>query len=320
MKLFTNNKLFSYVMAASKEYNNKPTSIISTENFFIKSPKEISGKQALLMIPLTKFFCNKYNIDKLQETVNNKNGVSLRLIDWFVTNYSKKNNIMYNKRSFDTQPSSKLLASQESQQFNDYFNVFNDYKSQLKSFSKKHFDPFCRRLRIHFYYSKDKYIITTVGQLNFFKWAIENNIIEYIKSNIIDIENDMNSISLKQPLDKVENVNIDTELIVDDIHKPHPNSNDDNDAEAEAEAEADVVIIKSVSSIPKKKNYSNGTKTKQSRIPKKQQQEVSQPQGDDKEKEKEKDKKTLRKKRRELSESMSKSIIKHNYSTIITFD
>jgi hypothetical protein len=299
-------------MAASKEYNNKPTSIISTENFFIKSPKEISGKQALLMIPLTKFFCNKYNIDKLQETVNNKNGVSLRLIDWFVTNYSKKNNIMYNKRSFDTQPTSKILVSQASQQFNDYFNVFNDYKSQLKSFSKKHFDPFCRRLRIHFYYSKDKYIITTVGQLNFFKWAIENNIIEYIKSNIIDIENDMNSISLKQPLDKVENVNIDTELIVDDIHKPHTNSNDDNDADA------DVVIIKSVSSIPKKKNYSNGTKTKQSRIPKKQQQEVSQPQGDDKEKEK--DKKTLRKKRRELSESMSKSIIKHNYSTIITFD
>lgn len=34
---------------------------------------------------------------------------------------------------------------------------------------------------------------TTIGQLNFFKWAIENNIIEYIRSNYEIIENDMNS-------------------------------------------------------------------------------------------------------------------------------
>ena len=34
---------------------------------------------------------------------------------------------------------------------------------------------------------------TTIGQLNFFKWAIENKIIEYIQQNYNTIEDDMNS-------------------------------------------------------------------------------------------------------------------------------
>ena len=73
------------------------------------------------------------------------------------------------------------------------FNVHLNYKSQLKSFQKKQFDPFCRRQRINFYYTKDKHFVTTVGQLNFFKWAIENNIIDYIENNYSDIEKDMNN-------------------------------------------------------------------------------------------------------------------------------
>ena len=56
-----------------------------------------------------------------------------------------------------------------------------NYKSQLKAFSKKQFDPFCRRKRIKFDYEKSKNIITTIGQLNFFKWIIENKILDYIK-------------------------------------------------------------------------------------------------------------------------------------------
>ena len=74
------------------------------------------------------------------------------------------------------------------------FNIYLNYKAQLKSFQKKQFDPFCRRQRINFYYDSEntKYIVTTVGQLNFFKWAIENNILNYIKDNIDEIEKDMN--------------------------------------------------------------------------------------------------------------------------------
>ena len=65
------------------------------------------------------------------------------------------------------------------------------YKSQLKSYSKKKFDPFCRRDRINFNCNNIN-IETTMGQLNFFKWAIDNMVIEYITLNNKDIENDMN--------------------------------------------------------------------------------------------------------------------------------
>jgi len=34
---------------------------------------------------------------------------------------------------------------------------------------------------------------TTIGQLNFFKWAIESNIIDYIQQQYQEIECDMNS-------------------------------------------------------------------------------------------------------------------------------
>ena len=36
-------------------------------------------------------------------------------------------------------------------------------------------------------------IQTTIGQLNFFKWAIDNKVINYIEENYEDILKDMNS-------------------------------------------------------------------------------------------------------------------------------
>ena len=34
---------------------------------------------------------------------------------------------------------------------------------------------------------------TTIGQLNFFKWAIDNKILDFIEKNYVEIEKDMNS-------------------------------------------------------------------------------------------------------------------------------
>ena len=50
---------------------------------------------------------------------------------------------------------------------NKQFNVFLSYRSQLNAYSKKQFDPFCRRNRIDFYFNETQFITTTVGQLNF---------------------------------------------------------------------------------------------------------------------------------------------------------
>jgi hypothetical protein len=180
----------------------------------------LTGKQYLLLIPLTRFFCQTENINKLKNILDGKSKLSLRLVDWFVTNYSKKNLVMYNLKKMkrnallnkekkqennqgnennveikdDCSETDSGVELEEQEYFSDYFNVFSDYRGQLKSLNKKNFDPFCRRERIKFFYGKadDDYIITTVGQLNFFKWSIENYILEHIEDNMKVIEDDMN--------------------------------------------------------------------------------------------------------------------------------
>lgn len=131
---------------------------------------EINGKQTLLMQSLTNFFSDQSNLEILLSILHpDSDFISLRIIDWFVTNYTKENEIIYeNKQSF--------------------FNVYDNYKSQLKAYSKRQFDPFCRRTRINFYYTNEDKIKTTVGQLNFFRWAIENGVIDYLKEHLKEIE------------------------------------------------------------------------------------------------------------------------------------
>lgn len=139
----------------------------------------MSSKQDLLMLSLTQFFKTKNNLNKMLKIVYGKSNISLRILDWFVTNYSKKFNT-----SYDLVEKDGNLKK---------FIVFIDYKSQLKAYSKKQFDPFCRRERISFYDHDNNEIVTTVGQLNFFRWAIENKILDYVDKNLKVIESDMNN-------------------------------------------------------------------------------------------------------------------------------
>ena len=139
----------------------------------------------VLLNSLKEFYENKENKNHLFDILNNTNNISLRIIDWFVTNYSKKNNTSYlinNK---------ELIINDENSENAKQFNVYYSYKAQLKSYSKKQFDPFCRRNRIEFTIDGEN-IISTIGQLNFFKCAINNLILDYIKINYKDIEEDMN--------------------------------------------------------------------------------------------------------------------------------
>lgn len=145
----------------------------------------IDKKQDLLLDSISNFYLsNKNNIQKLIDVLEGKYA-SLRVIDWFVTNYSKKYNVGY-IISKSLKNDIGFISK------DDNFKVYINYKSQLKSYSKKQFDPFNRTQRIKFYYDKDKFITTSVCQLNFFRWAIENNVIDYIKDNIEAIDKDMN--------------------------------------------------------------------------------------------------------------------------------
>ena len=109
---------------------------------------KILCKQDLLMYSLTSFFTDEQNLGCFLPIINGQSKISLRIIDWFVTNYAKKHNISY----YITQDNSIKQ-----------FIVYLNYKSQLKAYSKKTFDPFCRRERIGFYYNNNEELITTVG-------------------------------------------------------------------------------------------------------------------------------------------------------------
>ena len=131
-------------------------------------------QNTLLLENLMRFYKEKNNLDNMLSIINGDSKVSLRIVDWFATNYSKQNYTIY-----------KLSDGNR-------FKVYIDYKLKLRAYSKKRFDPFCRWERITIPYN-DKYIQTTIGQLNFFKWAIQNEVINYIENNYLDIERDMNS-------------------------------------------------------------------------------------------------------------------------------
>lgn len=140
-----------------------------------KSSKIIDSKD-LLMISLSKFYSVKSHINKIIPLIEQKSTISLRLVDWFVTNYSKKNNTVITKEK-----NGNIV----------HFNVYLSYRNQLKAYQKEKFDPFRRNEHIVFFYDINKSVETTHGQLNFFRWVLQNDILEYIEEHMEDIEKDM---------------------------------------------------------------------------------------------------------------------------------
>ena len=149
----------------------------------------------ILLNKLLLFYKNTDYFDKMISIINGTSKISLRIVDWFVTNYSKKNYCVI-----------------ENPDTNERFKVYNDYKLKLKAYSKKKFDPFCRWDRINVPYKDTMCVQTTLGQLNFFKWTIENKILEYIENNYSTIENDMN---LRNSSAKVKNTSINSNTSID---------------------------------------------------------------------------------------------------------
>jgi hypothetical protein len=138
-----------------------------------------STQNDLLLNNLMDFYYQDNNLDKMLKIITGESKISLRIVDWFATNYAKKYYTLYNY----TDVNNNLKR----------FKVYIDYKLKLKAYSKKRFDPFCRWDRISVPYKDGTCIETTIGQLNFFKWALENKVIDYIEENYETIEKDMNN-------------------------------------------------------------------------------------------------------------------------------
>jgi len=99
--------------------------------------------------------------------------VSIRIVNWFVTNYAKQHFTVYENEG-------------------ERFFVWTRFRSAEDGYSKEMFDPYCRKDRIIIPYDETTQIVTTIGQLNFFKWAILNKVIDYIVAHYDEITSDMN--------------------------------------------------------------------------------------------------------------------------------
>jgi hypothetical protein len=174
-----------------------------------KTFSNLNSRHVVLMNKIKKFYCDKNNLNILMSIIEGESFLSLRVIDFFVTNYAREKEIIYenineNEADVETENegSETSVVGLNKIHTPEKFMVYYSYKSQLKAYSKKQFDPFCRRERILFFIDKydgvnNEPIRTTVGQLNFFRWAIKNNILDYIYNNYENIENEMNKFSKK---------------------------------------------------------------------------------------------------------------------------
>jgi hypothetical protein len=160
---------------------------------------QVNTQKQLLLTNLMDFYKNQNNLKRMMCVINGESKISLRIADWFVTNYAKKYYTIYEIP--------KIVHGEPSKTETTRFKVYNDYKLKLRAYAKKYFDPFCRWDRITIPYDTDNYMETTIGQLNFFKWAIENKIIDYIQEHYQDIERDMNerSSTAKRRTQSVDN-------------------------------------------------------------------------------------------------------------------
>ena len=142
----------------------------------------IEKKQDLLLKSLLIYYKNSNNLKKLLNVLLKKSKISLRVVDYLCTNYSKHHDVMY------------YIGNRKTP-----FNLFLDYRSQLKAYSKLQFDPFKRHDRITINVPKNLVdcgtLETTVAQLNFFKWAIESKILDYLEQpkNLKIIDTHMNN-------------------------------------------------------------------------------------------------------------------------------
>lgn len=162
-----------------------------SDDFRSVSNERFTAKEKYILQKNKTFFSysRKY-LDIMTDIVEGKSPISIRALDWFVSNYSKKMNTVYKIRI------NNVIS---------YFNVNIEYKNQLNSYSKKYFDPFCRGKKVIYSYRendsnddtksnrkkvKPTLLFTSIGQLNFFHWAIRNKIIRYVENHLKEIEKD----------------------------------------------------------------------------------------------------------------------------------
>ena len=92
----------------------------------------LSRKDEVLLHSVLGWFNeDKDRVQQFSDIVKHKNGLSLRIIDWLITNFSKNISVSI-QTDLETLP----------------IDLYRDYHKNLSAHNKKNFDPFARRRRI----------------------------------------------------------------------------------------------------------------------------------------------------------------------------
>ena len=142
----------------------------------------MSARHCQRLVELLGYFTQERIESLLMPILTMESPVSLRALDWLVTNYAKKHALAWplavQTKDADTITTQRMFA------------VFTEYKTWLRTWRRRLFDPFQRRVRIYFR-NRDCWFSTTVGQLNFLYFAETTRIMEYAHKHVDEIDRDM---------------------------------------------------------------------------------------------------------------------------------
>lgn len=143
------------------------------ENVSIVSSFRKSPNTNLMIQTLAQFYNTTEHLMRVLPILRRNSPVSLRILDWFIVNYANEKQTVY-----------EISGGRQ-------FDVYASYKEQLQTFSKKMFDPFRRKARIYLDLGGTEGIETTVGQLCFFRWCLQNGVVDYVEAHLSEINQHM---------------------------------------------------------------------------------------------------------------------------------
>lgn len=95
---------------------------------------------------------------------------SFRKIEWFLTRFAIRSPI----------------------EVGFHQDIGAEYRNQMLKYGKRYFDPFKRTNKIAIDHNGVQFE-TSIGQLNFFRWAYMNGVLDYVNDNIELITQEMNT-------------------------------------------------------------------------------------------------------------------------------
>ena len=129
---------------------------------------------------LSEYFSCGEAFDRIFPVITRTSEVSLRLLEYFVVNHCRLHLVRF---PFHGQS----------------VDVYASYRKQLKLVSKNVFDPFRRGEKFVVRHGSDA-MTTTWAQLSFFRWVLENGVLEYIENHLADLQGSMKQFLGKSPV------------------------------------------------------------------------------------------------------------------------